>query len=94
MRGDARTGMMVLDVVLLVGLIACGFPAWRDQVLRELTEGRRSHLNPAQVPPGSASSHTTEFFDASGRHLGYGVNRGGSVEFFNPDGSRAGFGKR
>ena len=36
---------------------------------------------------------TIEFYDASGRHTGYGKIQGGSVELFNPDSSRRGFGK-
>jgi len=47
-----------------------------------------------QVSPGSAPSQTIEFYDAAGRHLGYGKVQGGAVEFFNADSSRAGFGKR
>lgn len=74
-------------------LAACGFPAWRDQALREVTEGRW-HVNPEQVPPGSAPSQTIEFYDASGKHVGYGKVQGGTVEFFNTDSSRAGFGRR
>jgi len=80
--------------LLLIGVVvsACGFPAWRDQALREVAEGRW-HVNPEQVPPGSAPSQTIEFFDAGGRHLGYGKVQGGTVEFFNADSSRAGFGR-
>lgn len=41
----------------------------------------------------SQPSQIIEFYDASGRHLGYGKVQGGAVEFFNVDGSRRGFGK-
>lgn len=84
--------LTMLCLMLLLFLSACGFPAWRDQALREVAEGRW-HVNPEQVPPGGTSSQTTEYYDASGRHVGYGKVQGGAVEFFNPDGSRAGFGK-
>ncbi|MDE2483854.1 MAG: hypothetical protein KGL32_01210 [candidate division NC10 bacterium] len=81
--------------LLLIGVVvsACGFPAWRDQTLREVAEGRW-HVDPDQVPPsGSGPSQTIEFRDASGRNVGYGKVQGGTVEFFNPDSSRAGFGR-
>lgn len=90
-RSKAVMGAVIVSLSLFFS--ACGFPAWRDQALRDVAEGRW-HVNPEQVPPGSAPSQTIEFYDASGRHLGYGMNRGGSVEFFNTDSSRAGFGRR
>ncbi|PTL37268.1 hypothetical protein CLG94_00020 [Candidatus Methylomirabilis limnetica] len=77
---------------LLLSLSACGFPVWRDQALLEVAEGRW-HVDPEQVPPGGAPSQTIEFYDAGGRHVGYGKVQGGTAEFFNADGSRAGFGK-
>lgn len=86
--------MRIAGLLMLVWLLAgCGFPAWRDQALRDVTEGRW-HVNPEQVSPGSASSQQTiEFRDASGRNVGYGKVQGGTVEFFNSDSSRAGYGK-
>lgn len=89
-----KNGAIGFVPLLLIGMVAsaCGFPAWRDQALREVAEGRW-HVNPEQVPPGSAPSQTIEFFDAGGRHLGYGKVQGGTVEFFNADSSRAGFGR-
>lgn len=86
---DALT---ILYLIFVVSLSACGFPAWRDQALREVAEGRW-HVNPEQVPPGSAPSQTIEFYDAGGKHLGYGKVQGGTAEFFNADGSRVGFSK-
>lgn len=83
---------VVLAAALAVAVTACGFPAWRDQALRDVAEGRW-HVNPEQIPPGGASSQTIEFYDSSGRHLGYGKVQGGAVDFFNLDSSRAGFGK-
>ncbi|MBI2884185.1 MAG: DUF4236 domain-containing protein [Candidatus Methylomirabilis oxyfera] len=91
-----RVGFWLLAAVGLILLIlwlsACGFPAWRDQALRDVAEGRW-HVDPAQVPASGTSSQTIEFRDASGRNVGYGRVQGGTVEFFNPDSSRAGFGK-
>ena len=88
---------------LIVGLLAlafliyllsgCGFAQWRDQNLRDVAEGRW-HVDPAQVSTsGAGPSQTIEFRDASGRNVGYGRVQGGSIEFFNPDSSRSGFGK-
>jgi hypothetical protein len=85
--------LTILSLILIVSLSACGFPAWRDQTLRDVAEGR-SHLDLTQVPPsGSGPSQTIEFRDASGRSMGYGRVQGGTVEFFNPDSSRSGSGK-
>jgi len=41
----------------------------------------------------SRPSQTIEFYDASGWHVGYEKVHGGTVEFFNPNSSRAGFGR-
>jgi hypothetical protein len=91
-----RVGLWLLAAVglilLTLWLSGCGFPARRDQTLRDVAEARW-HVDPAQVSPGRASSQTIEFFDASGRHTGYGILRGGTIERFNIDGSRAGFGR-
>jgi len=84
--------LLLAATLLIPFLSACGFPAWRDQALREVAEGRW-HVNPEQIPPGSAPSQTIEFYDASGKHVGYGKVQGGTAEFFNADGSRTGFGK-
>jgi hypothetical protein len=88
---------LIVGLVALVSLIyllsGCGFAQWRDQALRDVAEGRW-HVIPEQVPAGGAPSQTIEFYDASGRHLGYGRIQGGGVEFYNMDGSRAGFGRR
>lgn len=85
--------LVVMGLLLLaVWLGGCGFPAWRDQALREVAEGRW-HVDPAQVPASGTPSQTIEFRDASGRSMGYGRVQGGTAEFFNPDGSRTGFGK-
>jgi hypothetical protein len=78
--------------LLTLFLSSCGFPAWRNQALREVAEGRW-RVDPEQVPLGSAPSQTIEVFDASGRHVGYGKVQGGTVEFFNANSSRAGFGR-
>lgn len=84
----------LLALVFLIYLLSgCGFAQWRDQTLREVAEGRW-HVDPGQVPPsGAGPSQTTEFYNAGGRHLGYGKVQGGGVEFYNVDGSRAGFGR-
>ena len=71
-------------------LSACGFPAWRDQVMRDLMEGR---IHPSETGGGSMTpSQTIEFYDAGGKHVGYGVYRGGTLDIYNADGSRAGYG--
>ncbi len=89
-----KSGAIGFVSLLLIGVVvsACGFPAWRDQALRDVAEGRW-HVNPEQVPPGGQGSQTIDLFDASGRHLGYGKVQDGTVEFFNADSSRAGFGR-
>ncbi|MDE2181012.1 MAG: hypothetical protein KGJ40_09230 [candidate division NC10 bacterium] len=87
-----RTALLFAATLLTFFLSACGFPAWRDQALCDVAEGRW-HVNPEQVPPGSAPSQTIEFYDTGGKHVGYGKVQGGTAEFFNADGSRAGFGK-
>lgn len=84
----------ILGLLLLAWVLAgCGFAQWRDQTLREVAEGRW-RVNPEQVPAGPGMpSQTIEFRDVGGRNVGYGKVQGGSVEFFNADSSRAGFGK-
>lgn len=80
-------------ILLIIWLSGCGFPAWRDQALRDVAEGRW-HVDPAQVPPsGAGPSQTVEFYGPGGQHLGYGRVQGETVEFFNPDSSRSGFGR-
>ncbi|MDE2058882.1 MAG: DUF4236 domain-containing protein [candidate division NC10 bacterium] len=85
-------GLLVALMFLVYLLSGCGFAQWRDQALRDVAEGRW-HVNPEQVPPGSAPSQTIEFYDAGGKHVGYGKVQGGTAEFFNTDGSRTGSGK-
>ena len=86
--------IVTLSAAALVTLFlsACGFPAWRDQMYRDVMEGRL-RVDPATVGPAGQPSQTIEFYDASGRHTGYGKVQGGTVELFNADSSRAGFGK-
>lgn len=82
-------------VCLLLGalsLSACGFPAWRDQLMRDVVEGRW-HAIPSQIPAGGQGSQTVEFYDAGGRRVRYGVISGGAVNVYGPDGSRAGYGR-
>lgn len=82
-------------VVILIGtlsiLSACTFPAWRDQVLREVAEGRFV-FDAARVGAGPKPRTPIEVFGRDGRRLGYGWVQGGTVELFNADGSRAGYG--
>lgn len=96
MKGEELMTMSLLKIRCVMGfcllLAACGFPAWRDQALRDVAEGRW-HVNPEQIPHGSAPSQTVEFYDAGGRHLGYGKVQGGSIELFNASGVRAGYGR-
>lgn len=77
----------------MLSLSACGFPAWRDAALRDVAEGRW-HVDPSQVPAGGAPSQAFEFYNAAGRHLGYGTSSGGSVNVYGPDGSRLGYGRQ
>jgi len=71
-------------------LSACGFPAWRDQVMRDLMEGR---IHPSETGGGGGTpSQTIEFYDAGGKHIGYGVYRGGTLDIYKADGTRAGYG--
>ena len=85
-------GLGILATGCLLVSACTSFPAWRDKTLGDVAEGRW-HVNPAQVSAGSTSSQTVEFYDAGGKHLGYGKTQGGSMEFFNVNSSRAGFGK-
>jgi len=79
--------------VLVITLTGCGFPAWRDQALENV--GRGGSLGQGISVVGSGlPSQAVEFYDPAGRHIGYGKAQGGSVEFFNIDSSRAGFGRR
>ena len=79
-------------ILLLVSLTACGFPAWRDQTYRDVMAGRLQ-VDPAQVGSAGQPSQTIEFYDASGRHTGYGKVQDGTVDLFNADSSRAGVGR-
>lgn len=85
-----RRGITLLIPLLL--LSACGWPAWRDQVMRDLMEGR-IQVDSARIGTGVQPSQTIEFYDRAGRHVGYGAMRGGSVDLYNVDGSRAGYGR-
>ena len=82
-------------VVILIGTLSmlsvCGFPAWRDQVMRDLMEGRLK-IDYSRVGSGGSPSQTIEFYDAGGKHIGYGVIRGGTVDVYKANGSRAGYG--
>ena len=81
-------GLCLLSIILS----SCGFPAWRDQVLREVAEGRWQ-ANSGQIGPGGpSSSQSIDFYGSDGRRLGYGRIQGGAVDVYNPDGSRAGYG--
>jgi len=88
---SSRVTIGVLVGALLLLLSACGFPAWRDQVMRDLMEGRLK-IDYSRVGSGGSPSQTIEFYDAGGKHIGYGVYRGGTVDIYNADGSRAGYG--
>ncbi|MDE2058749.1 MAG: DUF4236 domain-containing protein [candidate division NC10 bacterium] len=86
-------GSLALAILIYL-LSGCGFAAWRDQTLRDVAEGRW-HVDPAQVPPsGAGPSQTTEFYDASGRHVGYGVMSDGAMNLYGLEGSRLGSGRR
>jgi len=84
---------ITLALVAALSLSACTFPAWRDQVYADLMAGRLK-LDYSQVSPGGSPSSSLDFYDPSGRRLGYGVMRGGSIDLYNADGSRAGYGRR
>lgn len=92
-EADCRRAVRYILLTGFVLLSACGFPAWRNHALREVAEGRW-HVNPEQVQGGAGLSQTIEFYDAGGRHIGYGKVQGGTIEFFNVDSSRAGYGRR
>ena len=81
----------VLLLLVILSLVACTFPAWRDQVMRDLMEGRLK-IDYSRVGSGGSPSQTIEFYDAGGKHVGYGVYRGGTLDIYNADGSRAGYG--
>jgi len=83
---------LALVVLTALPLSSCGFPAWRDQVMRDLMEGRLK-IDYSRIGPSGAPSQTVEFYDAGGQHVGYGVSQGGTVNFYNVDGSRAGYGR-
>lgn len=81
-------------MVVFFGLTAC-FPEWRDQMLRDMAENRvhRSFIDLSGISSNSLSQ-TVEFYDPSGSHIGYGKTQGGSIEFFNNESNRTGFGRR
>lgn len=91
MESRFRVILLLLPSAALL-LSSCTFPSWRDQVLRDVTEGRWKAID-AEIPPSAPSSRIIEFYDAGGRHVGYGVFRGESADFYNADGSRAGYGR-
>lgn len=82
----------VLLAVNLFLLSACTFPAWRDQVMADLMAGRLK-LDHSQVSPGGLPSSYLDFYDRSGRRLGYGIVREGYVDVYGADGRRLGYGR-
>lgn len=88
---NGKVRVILLAAAGMIVTACTSFPAWRAQALRDLTEGR---IRPPGPTTGLATpSRTTEFYDASGQHLGYGVSRGGSVDVYGRDGSRVGYGR-
>ena len=90
-KGRSQIGSGLILIILCLPLLACGFPAWRDQVLREIAE-QRWQVNPAQVGSAGMPSRSLDFYGPDGRRLGYGRIQGGTIDDYNPDGSRAGSG--
>jgi len=45
------------------------------------------------VGPRGNRSETIEFYDDGGRHVGYGIIRGGSIDLYGVDGRRRGYGR-
>lgn len=86
------TGILLFLLPLLFLLSACTFPAWRDQVYADLLAGRLE-LDPSQVSQGGSPSSYLDFYDRSGRRLGYGVVREGVVNLYWPGGNRLGDGR-
>jgi hypothetical protein len=88
-RMNASLARLLL-LIPLFALFACGFTAWRDQVMRDLMEGR---IHASKTGSRGMRSQTFEFFYiAGGRNVGYGVYRSGILDIYNADGSRAGYG--
>lgn len=83
---------LLLLVTLATLLPGCGFPVWRDQVMSDLMADRL-RMDYSRIGAGGSGSETIEFYDAGGRHTGYGVIRGGSIDLYHADGSRAGYGR-
>jgi hypothetical protein len=51
-RGVTRIAILTIPcLAVLLSLSACGFPAWRDNLMKDLVEGRW-HANPSQIPAG------------------------------------------
>jgi len=74
-------------------LSACTpFPIWRDQTYQDLLAGRLQ-LDHAQISPGGSPSSYMDFYDRSGRRLGYGIVREGGMDVYGADGSRGGYGR-
>ena len=90
-----KNGAIGFVSLLLIGVVvsACGFPAWRDQVLRDVAEGR-SRVDPSNVGIRSEPVRTIELFNPDGTRAGYGKLQSGRIELFNADSNRAGFGRR
>jgi len=85
--------LKALLMLLCLSLSACTFPAWRDAAYQDLLAGRL-HLDYSQVGPGGSPSSYVDFYDRSGRRLGYGVVREGGMDVYGADGSRLGYGRR
>ena len=79
-----------LLVIALLSLSGCSFASWRDQTYQDLMAGRL-RTDYSQIGPGGSDSQTIEFYDRGGRHTGYGVIHGGSIDVYGRDGSRKGF---
>jgi len=85
--------LRIIQVFILSLLSSCSFPAWRDTAYRDLLAGRLQ-LDYSQISQGASPSSYLDFYDRSGRRLGYGIVRGGLVDVYGADGSRLGYGRR
>ncbi len=81
-----KANLLILMIVLFFS--GCTFPAWRDQLWRDILEDRW-HPSAGTVGEGLGGSQTIEIYGRGGQHRGYARISGGALNIYRTDGTRA-----